>query len=51
MAHSQIILNVSTSHRVLFHVNESPADINSPHVFGHIWLIKCPAMAKYIREP
>ena len=33
MAHSQIILNVETSHRALFHVNESQADINSAHVF------------------
>ena len=36
MAHSQIILNVETSHRALFHINESPADINSPHVFGRM---------------
>ena len=34
MAHSRIILNVETGHRALFHVNESPADINSSHVFG-----------------
>ena len=36
MAHSQIILNVETSHRALFHVNESPANINNPHVFGRM---------------
>ena len=36
MAHSQIILNVETSNRALFHVNESLADITSPHVFGRM---------------
>ena len=36
MAHSQIILNVEISLRALFHINESPADINSPHVFGRM---------------
>ena len=36
MAHRHIILNVETSHRALFHVNENPADINSPHVFGRM---------------